>query len=601
MTKTAMKIIDPEVKIWQDRIERGKKLRDAKLKEVKVYLDFYNSKQWGNRVVNLGEKPTVNLIFPHINSQLPFLYFQNPKWFVRPRRKVEGVDTVKSAKQMEKFLNYYATENMGSALKRQMRFSIKDAHFFFGAMKSGYVSDFETNENFGKYTILGYDASGKEIYDIDAKTGNFKTDDREEISTNQRFISRRVSPKNFIFDTEGDTDFESGRFIIEEITKDLADVKGNKIYKNTEKLQASFDVQRSMKEKIRGHEEWNDTLKDSLKRIVLYEIYDLENKKIKVITDDCVDFLRNDELPDGVEDHPYSFLVFYSVMDEIYPLSEMKALIPIQEDFNIGRGLILDHSKRFNRKYAILASTFKDEASKLAFEKGGDGTVFEVTELPLNKVMDVVKDAPLEPSIYASFQQSKEDFREVGGATESERGLVERRKTAYEASKISEASGIRKEDKKSLVEDFAASVGKKLSQSMQANLTDEDAMLITGDEGLAWEDIKRDDIAGEFNVTIEVGSAAPKLPEFERQDYAMLIQSLSAFPQELIRMHIKLPGIIRGFARTFQTLDAEEVLNNEEEMKQIKAELDKERQIQSLIAMRGQDKPTVGEKQGGTK
>ena len=43
--------------------------------------------------------------------------------------------------------------------------------------------------------------------------------------------------------------------------------------------------------------------------VVKYEIYDLMNKQWMVIADGCNDFLiKPDDLPAGVEKHPYAFL-----------------------------------------------------------------------------------------------------------------------------------------------------------------------------------------------------------------------------------------------------------------------------------------------------
>jgi len=601
MANISVEKTNPEVKIWEDRIERGKKLRKKKLKEVKVYIDFYKSLQWGNRIVNLQHKPTINLIFPHIRSQIPFLYFQNPKWFIRPTKYIEGTDTIANSKKLQDYLNYYAKENMGSSLKKQMRLAILDAFFLFGALKSGYVADFEANPNFGKHKILGYDADVP-IYDVDVKNGEFKIDDVKEYPTNEKFVSRRVSPSAFIFDTEGNNYFDNGRYIIEEIVKSLDEVKKDDKYSNTDKLKENFSVKLGFgsRDDIES-EDWLGSVEDDLKRITLYEIYDTEHDKLKVIAEGHNDFLRDEKTPDGVDKHPYSFLQFYTVPDEIYPISELRPLIPINEEYNIGRGMIMEHAKRFNRKYATVDGMIDDsELTKL--ENGGDGTIFKVKDLPLSKVIEPLQDAPLDSAVYSNFEQSKMDFREVGGATEQERGVVERRKTAYEASKMSEASGIRKEDRKSLVEDFAADTGNKLIQSMQANLTNEDAMLIDGSDGkMKWETIAPEQIKGQYRVTVEVGSSAPKIPEYERAEISQLIQSLAGFPPEMIMEKVNLTGLLKALSRTFHTLDADEILNSEEVQKQKQAEIQKKQQIASLIEMRGQDKPVTETPKSGEK
>jgi len=581
---------DPEVKIWADRIERGKKLRAKKKKEVKVFLDFYKSLQWGNRKVSLKHKPTVNLIFAHIKTQLPFLYYQNPKWFVNPVKRSAEFDVEKNAETAQIYLNYYARENAGSTLKKQMRLAILDAFFWFGAIKTGYVADFEPNTNYGKYKILGY-KEDEPIYDIDDESHIFRVDDVKEYPVNEKFVSRRVTPAAFIFDTECDNYFEDGRFIIQEMVKPLIEVKKDERYINTKTLKENFLVKVGLNidEKTLREDEEYSGLEDDLKRVTLYEIYDREHDKLKVMAEGHDYWLRNEEIPEGIDKDPYSFILFNTVPDEVYPIADLRPLIPIQEEYNIGRGMIMEHAKRFARKYGYVDGMIDDdEMSKL--QDPADGTFFKVKDLPLSGVIEPLQDAPLDSAVYTNFEQSKQDFREVGGATEQDRGIVERRKTAYEAAKMSEATSIRKDDRKSLVEDFAAMVGKKTLQSMQANLTIEDAVYVGGeDKSKQWRKISKEEICGEFNTTVETGSAAPNLPEYERSEIQQLIQSLAGFPPEMIQTEINLGGLLRAVAKTFHTMDADDILNPPEVRKQKQEEMQKQKQVAALLEMRGQD------------
>ena len=577
-----------EVTVWEDRIERSEKLRKKKIKETKVYIDFYKGAQWGDVKYPFGYKPTINLFFPHIKTQIPSLYFQNPKWYVKPYGNV--TDELKQASQLaQSYLNHYIATKMNRKLKMQIRLAITDAHFWFGAVKSGYFADFETNENFGKPKIIGNDGETP-IYDLDKKTGDYKLDGDKEIVKSEKFIVMRKSPASFIFDTECDNYFEEGRYIIEQIVKPLKDVKKNKIYENTSDLRASFITKvgvSGLTETDLKSVEYAELLED-LERVILYEIYDLENNKLKVIAEGGERFLRNESMPEGIDEHPYSFLVFNTIPDEIYPLSDLRSLKSIQEDYNMGRAMIMEHAKRFARKYGYLEGAIEeDELEKL--KDPADGTLFKVKDMPLSKIIEPLQDAPLDPSVYANFEQSKQDFREVGGSTESERGVVERRKTAYEASKINEGVGLRKADRRSLVEDFMADAGYRLLLSMQTNLSQEDQV----DMGGNWTEVTRDKIKGKMSVIVEVGSCAPKIPEFERQDIVTLAQVLPMFPPEIIQVKLNFDGLITSLARSFDTLEASELLNTPEVQKQKQDQIDKMKQVE-LAIKGGIDKPKGG-------
>ena len=64
-----------------------------------------------------------------------------------------------------------------------------------------------------------------------------------------------------------------------------------------------------------------------------------------------LDFYLEDDTPDGIDMHPYSILKFHEIPDEFWPLSEIKILKPIQDEFNKTLNIIGSHAKKFLRKY----------------------------------------------------------------------------------------------------------------------------------------------------------------------------------------------------------------------------------------------------------
>ncbi len=144
--------LDPKVAVWHDRIERSKRLRKKAMKEAKLFIDFYEGKQWGKSMSGLSEKLTVNLIFNHVKTQIPTLYFTNPKFFCNPKRMEV---TAEQADAAQRLLNYYLNEeNRGVPFKMQMRLAILDAFFSFGAIKAGNEQDFDENPQLGKRNIM---------------------------------------------------------------------------------------------------------------------------------------------------------------------------------------------------------------------------------------------------------------------------------------------------------------------------------------------------------------------------------------------------------------------------------------------------------------
>jgi len=158
-----------------------------------------------------------------------------------------------------------------------------------------------------------------------------------------------------------------------------------------------------------------------------------------------------------------------------------------------------------------------------------------------------------------------------------ERGVVERRKTAYEASKISGGGEIRKGDRRSLVADFMAGIGHKLLQSMQSNLTLDNAIEIAGEIGKQWKTINRDSISGDYTVGVEIGSLSPKIPELERQELMQVFQFIAQMPPELVITKVNFGGILKSLPKYFPLLSAHEIINSPEE---------EQKMIQFLTAMK---------------
>jgi|GEM_PF-2165526 len=576
-----------EIRVWRDRIERGKKLRSKKIKEAKKYIKYYKSQQWDENSP-FKEKPVTNLIFATIKSQMPFLCFQNPKWYVTPKsgHEEEKDKIQENAKTAEIYLNYYANENLRITLKKQIRLAVLDAFFIFACLKTGYVPTMIINENYGKPKILGYeDADDKPIYDIDDK-GNIQTDEDEEIMLNEKFASRRISPASLIFDTECPNYFEDGRYIIEEISLPLQDIKNDKKYENTSDLKPTYMVKRglSLSDQELGRADYHE-LQEDLKRVTIYEIWDIEHDKLKVIGEDHDKWLRNVETPEGVEKHPYTFLQFNDIPDEIYPLSDIKVLKSPQDEYNKSRAMEIIHAKRYGRKFGYVEGEIEEEELTKA-ESGEDGTFFKVKSLPLNKVLEPVPDAPLDQAVYVGTQNSRSDFDRLAVTNEADRGVIERRKTAYEASKVYGSSDLRKYDRRSLVEDFMSETGDKLLQSMQANLSPQDAVPIAGkNRATTWMKMDKTNLEGQFNVKTEIGSMTAKLPEAERGEFIQLMQSLSQFPPDMIQRKINFDGILNAIPSMFPALEDINLLNDEETQKKIEDQQNKQKQIEMMLQL----------------
>jgi hypothetical protein len=170
-----------------------------------------------------------------------------------------------------------------------------------------------------------------------------------------------------------------------------------------------------------------------------------------------------------------------------------------------------------------------EAASKL--EIGGDGTVV-LQNQPMQSVYPV-QDAPLDQNHVVEMQAIRQDFMDLAVGP-NQRGATAGVDSATEAGILEKRTQIREGDKIGLVTDFLQDISRKLDQVVQANITQDQAVKVAGPRGEAWEVIRArdyDQIAGEYEYSIDVGQTTPQLPEIERAQWMAFLQLIANAPQ----------------------------------------------------------------------
>lgn len=509
--------------IWKNRVGWSKDVRKNVLEAYNIYKHYFMGEQ--SSVLEstaLSDIIMINLIFAHIRSTLPMLYFQNPHYYVRPKRS----EFKTSAEISEWVLNYFC--NKGK-LKREIRLATLDALLMIGIIKDGYNPIFIKNPKKGQKVTSGIDENGNEILVIDPETGEAIQEPNELLYT-EDFFSKRVSPESMLFDPEKTNFIEDMNWIGEEVIERLDDVHENEFFKNRNDVKESHFATDKQFFGMQSETE----IKNDLKRVKLIHIYDFKDEIFRIYAEgqenDEIGFLFEDDIPDGIDLHPYSILKFHEIPDEFFPLSEVKLLKPIQDELNKARSMLMIHAKRFLRKYEYETGYFADDEEKEKFKEPEDGMMIEVNKNMLGK-MQAIQDATVDPALYEHMGRLLADFWMIAGRTEQERGLVERRKTMFESSQIEKYGQMRSQDAISLVEDFAKDIGKKKLDQLQANLRMPVAIEIAGEIGKYWEEgLTRENIYGDFDLNIDIGATTPKIPEFEKKQLVDFLDLISNIP-----------------------------------------------------------------------
>lgn len=524
---------------WEDRINRALAHREEDFDKpfrVKMAREYLDGKQRPSDIPD-HEWITVNKLYSHMQAQLPILYSLDPYYYIKVKRSYSPnpADIAlfeAKAKIRQSYLNYLKKE---LELKQKGRLGIQDAHTSFGVIKTHYCADEYDNEDAGKPIL---DEDGLPMIGDDGQP----LIEPDTIPVNERYVISRIHPDDLLFSEDAGTLSDKWHWIAERVRMTPEEARKRKLISKSvldetptsnrdqeDKETGSFFGK--IKSKITGGTMGE---KDDRQVYVGWEIYDLDNKQWLLILEGAKrPAIEPQELPPGIEDHPYSILRFTLRDDSPYPNPPLSQALDPQREFNLARSKVLTHRKRFNRKYEVFVAGLESEMELDKLESGDDGTIIRKQSPAV--CVSPISDAQLDPQNYSEIAALNSDMVELLGTPGEARGLATA-DSATQASIIDKRLEVREGDRVSIVSDWLADVGAKLDKLVQAHITAEEAIKIVGPQGEAWEIVKPEHfeaINGEFEYSVDVGSTQPRIPQIERAQWMAFLQVLSGFPHLL--------------------------------------------------------------------
>lgn len=525
------------LKTYKDRltVANRKFEREAKDK-IERFRRYYRGIQWGKEETLYSDKTVDNMVFSNIRTIMPAINLQNPKIFVaarkKPHRTKGGIfDTLSASAIYELLINYHWGE---LEIKRQTDKCLLDALLGpWGIMWMGYTAKTEKIQD------------GEEI-------------EVNEIIKEDSAFAVRLSPMDFRMDAEAkDSHGEDAGWVARRWIKPLSDVKKDPRFKNTGNLKANTKAKTdftssdglevsspSKSDKFQGSDDFD--------RVEGWEIWDRKNGKLITLVESHDKLLQEDKWPLELDGFPCEILYFNENPDEQFPLADTEIYIPAQDELNRMRSCQLAHIRNVSqRKYIGNETKFdniSDEECKLT--NGADGTVVWANGDPTNAMVPM-KDANISQDLYITLNSMKNNIRETQGVGQFEQGVAQKFDTATEPALIAQGLTIRRSERIALLEDFILHIARKLGKILQQTLEPGDIPLnqeqfqfaqqfapkklekIAG-EGtevlLPWLNFSKEDIKGDYNFNIDVGSTAPINQEQRKQDLITLHQLLAGNP-----------------------------------------------------------------------
>ena len=470
----------------------------------KRLIDLYRGRHY--EYFTDEDRVLVNLAFSTINVIAPSIAVNYPKVTVN----AVNPENAPNAVIAEAVVNYWWRHR---DFKEQFRRAVKDFLIVgHGWLKVGYR--YVEEERVGEHE----DVSDPDVEDNVASTTLVVLQD-------EPFVER-VSPMDMFIDPDA-TSMRDAKWIAHRVRRTVNDVKTDKRYAPKVRINVSAasyakytddPSSRKIHDKDEGY-------------VDVYEFYDLKNNTVSVFCDSGNGFLIKPKKQPYSFGHPFVMLRNYDVPDQFYPIGELEAIEPLQRELNETRTQMMNHRKRYARKYLYRETNF-DSNGRSALESDDDNVMVPVQgDNPLGDVVAPFPALINPPEFYNQSSLIRQDIELVSGVTEFMRGGVsEIRRTATEAALIQDAQNARTADKLAVIEKSVAEVGRRILLLAQQYMGGEQVARVMAKDGEPmWVTFDRDYLAGDFDFEVAAGSTQPTNEAFRRQSAMQMVDAMAPF------------------------------------------------------------------------
>lgn len=467
-------------------------------------VDLYRGRHYEHYAEE--DRILVNLAFSTVNVIAPSIAVNYPKI------TVNAVDPDNAAQAViaEAVVNYWwRNRNFKDHFQRAVKDFLIVGH---GWLKVGYR--YVEEERVGDFEDIS-----------DANVEENVTSTTLVVTKDEPFVER-VSPFDVFIDPDA-TSMDDAKWICHRVRRTINDVRTDKRYaKNArEDVPAVSYARYTDDPSSRKIHDKDEGYAD------VYEFYDLKNNTVSVFADGGESFLIKPKQQPYAFGHPFVMIRNYDVPDSFYPIGDLEAIEPMQRELNETRTQMMNHRKRYARKYLYRETNF-DSNGRAALESDEDNVMVPVQgDMPLSDAVAPFPALINPPEFYNQSELIRTDIELISGVTEFMRGGVsEIRRTATEAALIQDAQNARTADKLAVIETAIAKLGRRVVQLAQQFMTGEQVARITAKDGEPiWVTFDRDYIAGEFDFEVAAGSTQPTNEAYRRQSAMQMVDAMAPF------------------------------------------------------------------------
>jgi hypothetical protein len=556
----------------------------------------------------------LNEVYPIIQTNLPAIFFRNPKAYLKPRQKTfiakvfnpetgkkedTELDSHKSANTQEAILNYSLEKIY---YKKEVRKVLLDALLFpHGILWHGYKGDFGMTEEQSMFIKNGMIFVRRLCPTRFIKDPNVNMSNLDEARWVGRIID--IPYRDFV---EDDKLYIKDKRKLKAF-KGYGDVVGagtvaaNQMYQGGRVTggQDSFKLNNLKKNLL-------DYSMDEFQRskysmfMRAYEIFARPSKKEKrdgskgnilLVGFDQEEPYREDEWGVKAEGFPAKILQFNELPDNQIAMADIDTYKAITDQKNIITNLQIRNAQENSKVYVALAKDGTDE-EQISKVQRGDQTILLFEGDTINGKMQVSSaGGGASNELYLIDQRIQKSIDDKSGVTDLRRGVLQSgEESAFSVKMRAMNSSARPQYRQDIMKDFLEESLQYLLEEIKQYMPFEEAVRIVGSLDVQWSaNPTQEEIQAETDVEIDAISITPENPDDELQKLQMILNLMTQalndpaiqqkiaqegmtfnlapiIEQMLIRMKIKDPDIFRhikpeesqGFASVQQLREAKQ-------------------------------------------
>ena len=512
-------------KKWLDQVVRAKSLlaiaktkRDERTAIWRRADQYYKGLQWGDSTVGQNDgKLVVPYIFSTLITIIPYVTANAPQFRIEP---YSTDATLQSAREQTAWLNKeWRSQRMEGDLH------LRRAAFDSALYGNGWLLvSYNFEQELDSQSVL---AVGEKV----------------EIWVD------RVSPWDVWLDPQANS-LVDARFVFRRMRMSLAELKGNKLYKNTATLAVS-GVSEGQDDRDRDDDRSPETQDEADSMVDVFEFYDLAQKQLVVFTEQSEKPLR---VVEGLRP-PLVDLPNHELPGSPYSMGDVEQIFVLQDEINVTRSQMMEHRKRNVNKWAIREGVITPAGVEALRSQEVNAVITIDNDEPIENVIKNLSPPSISGDAYQNYITAKEDVYEITGLSEYARGGSPNiRKTATEASIIEAATNVKTNHRLRQIERAARLSGQLMrdyaSELYPQTPADERGMVLTGreaqevsgeaDASSVQLTLGDETWVGRFEVFVEIGSTMLRNPAEREQKYKDLFLTLFPLSPDLEQSGIQL-------------------------------------------------------------